>query len=700
LGNTAWVTGYDGTGYALDFSAVTNAGNSVSIGGGFLDTVSNEISIAFWTYSTATTAVQTAAFQGSVGGTANNREIQSHLPWDNGQVFWDCGYNRVNGGVSEDLYVNTGEWVYWVFTKNAVTGKQIVYANGQPVLNGTGSEPVDGLGVSVFYIGSKVDGSLSWPGYIDEFQVYDHVLTLEEIAIGYDPYIIAPQLEKSGSLGLSPFDVVFTGTNSVAGQGVAEYRWNFGENTNDMTAVDAVGGVVTNTFDSEGTYTITMWVVDNVGATNSLTTSVQVLAPGAPSEVISLMADTNVSSLAYYGSAVEYLITDEFNYFPSYPTEATPSLNYADGFHGNNEDGSDIWLSFPLEGSNTYTTVADYPVIIMDVWGRNYSGAENRDDDFDVVLYNGSWEDEDIVGYETGAGVDDSSKYVRVTINTMPIGTTFDRVRIIGHNPREDLGVLANAFTLTEIRLAAIEGDIVTVVAKPGADPESGYYPLDVAFEGTNSYAVEGTITDYMWNFGDGNTAGGVIASNTFTEAGVYTNTLSVVNSIGETNTTEVVVTALNPIDVVISASTNTADVGVDIVFDGSTSSNAVTNAVLTSYAWDFGDGTSAAGMMVTHSFDAGGEYTVTLTIEDDAGRSNAATTIINIQAAPMLSITNGTTLVWSTDVAVDYEVQSTEDLVSGSWATYTNVTATPPTTSVELPVGRVDAEFFQVLRD
>ncbi|MDF7806370.1 PKD domain-containing protein [Pontiellaceae bacterium B12219] len=317
-GSTAWVPGHDG-GYALDFSAVTNTGNYVLINSpDFLDTVSNQISIAFWSYSTTTSGQQTAAFQGSVGGAANNREIQSHLPYGT-TVYWDCGYNRLSsGGVDSSLYLESGNWVYWVFTKNSDTGDQKVYANGQVVMSTTnGTEPIDGVGVSTFTIGSKVDGTLSWPGYFDDFQVYDHELTLSEIAIGYDPNIIAPVIVKNGSVGQSPFEVIFDASESVAGNGVAEYLWDFGEDTN-MT-VDATGVVVTNSFVTEGSHTITLYVVDNIGATNSVATSITVDNP---------FWSTNLPPMVYVR---ENWATTNYPSASSNDLAETTALNYITG---------------------------------------------------------------------------------------------------------------------------------------------------------------------------------------------------------------------------------------------------------------------------------------------------------------------------------------------------------------------------------
>ena len=50
--------------------------------------------------------------------------------------------------------------------------------------------------------------------------------------------------------------------------------------------------------------------------------------------------------------------------------------------------------------------------------------------------------------------------------------------------------------------------------------------------------------------------------------------------------------------------------------FDASASSDA--DGTIAAYSWDFGDGSTAEGKMVTHDFAADGDYEVTLTVKDD----------------------------------------------------------------------------------
>jgi PKD repeat protein len=63
------------------------------------------------------------------------------------------------------------------------------------------------------------------------------------------------------------------------------------------------------------------------------------------------------------------------------------------------------------------------------------------------------------------------------------------------------------------------------------ATPTSGIAPLTVMFDGLGSSDVNGTITGYSWNFGDGTTASGAAASHIY-PVGSFTATLSVTDNL------------------------------------------------------------------------------------------------------------------------------------------------------------------------
>jgi glucose/arabinose dehydrogenase len=90
-----------------------------------------------------------------------------------------------------------------------------------------------------------------------------------------------------------------------------------------------------------------------------------------------------------------------------------------------------------------------------------------------------------------------------------------------------------------------------------------------------------------------------------------------------------------NPV-AVASANPTSGSSPLAVNFDGSGSSNPNAGAVL-SYSWNFGDGTpSASGVKVTHTYNAAGPYTATLTVSDDKGGNGTTTVNITVGTPPV----------------------------------------------------------------
>jgi uncharacterized repeat protein (TIGR01451 family) len=73
-----------------------------------------------------------------------------------------------------------------------------------------------------------------------------------------------------------------------------------------------------------------------------------------------------------------------------------------------------------------------------------------------------------------------------------------------------------------------------------------------------------------------------------------------------------------------------------NIIFNGSGSFDP--DGVITSYAWDFGDGVIGYGKIVTHSYFDDGDYTVTLTVKDDKGGSDSQTISVKVLNRPPIA--------------------------------------------------------------
>jgi PKD repeat protein len=86
---------------------------------------------------------------------------------------------------------------------------------------------------------------------------------------------------------------------------------------------------------------------------------------------------------------------------------------------------------------------------------------------------------------------------------------------------------------------------------------------------------------------------------------------------------------AAQPPAAVISAP-NQAGQGQSITFDGSGSTASAGHTIVT-YAWNFGDGATASGVSVSHSYANAGSFVVSLTVTDDLGQTGTATLTVQI---------------------------------------------------------------------
>jgi PKD repeat protein len=157
-----------------------------------------------------------------------------------------------------------------------------------------------------------------------------------------------------------------------------------------------------------------------------------------------------------------------------------------------------------------------------------------------------------------------------------------------------------------------------------------------VLFDGSRS-TDDGQIVSFVWSFGDGGTGTGSRAAHRYLIAGTYNVVLTVTDDRGARASTApapVVVTAAA--DTVASFTLSPAEPAVGrLVTANASASKAVTGRTLTSFVWDFGDGSpTQSGATTLHTYGAAGTYVVVLTVTDNAGRKGTATQTLTVRAA------------------------------------------------------------------
>ena len=160
------------------------------------------------------------------------------------------------------------------------------------------------------------------------------------------------------------------------------------------------------------------------------------------------------------------------------------------------------------------------------------------------------------------------------------------------------------------------------------ANPASGYAQLNVSFNAGCSTDSDGTITNYSWDFGDGRTGNGMSASHTFTTAGQYTITLTVMDNDGLTDAAYRTITVENPLVACFSASQVSGFVPFTSDFDASCSQSNSSGAIVF-YKWYVNGNYIAEGITSSYTFNDEGDYTVTLEITDEYGNVQTTTKTI-----------------------------------------------------------------------
>lgn len=155
-----------------------------------------------------------------------------------------------------------------------------------------------------------------------------------------------------------------------------------------------------------------------------------------------------------------------------------------------------------------------------------------------------------------------------------------------------------------------------------------------VALDGTSSIDPEGYPLFYQWDFGDGQTQQGwelAEVDHVYFSPGSYEATLTVRDAqrdVASLTRTVAVTTAPNAVPVVaFTVSPDEPSGWSELTFDASASYDPDGDPI--TFRWDFGDGVTATGPIVSHTRGVG-TFTPLLTVEDDrGGRATVAQEVV-----------------------------------------------------------------------
>ena len=387
-----------------------------------------------------------------------------------------------------------------------------------------------------------------------------------------------------------PTTIQFTDQSVLGSAGTATYLWDFGDGSTSTLQNPS------HTYNTVGNYNVTLHVTNSNGCSRLLTKNQYIQVTTQP---VAGFTAANPNSCA-----------------------APHTVNFS-----NSSTGATSWLwdfgngstSTAANPSYTYTTPGTYTVRLVvynnagctDTLIRtNYVSAGTLDAAFTksaTTICTGqsiSFTNTSVPGPGTstwyfGDGTSSTATNPTKIYNTP--GTYTVKLKVVFS------GNCADSTTQT-----------VTVQAGPDAQftacPTNGCTaPFTTQFSNTTTGA-----TSYLWLFGDGTTSTAANPSKTYTALGTYTVKLIAYNASGctDTLTRTNYIKVANPV-MTVSTTTNSHCAPASIQFNA----NVPAGVTVTSYTWNFGDGTIVAvGPSMSHVYPNAGSYTVTVNFSTGPG--------------------------------------------------------------------------------
>jgi len=174
------------------------------------------------------------------------------------------------------------------------------------------------------------------------------------------------------------------------------------------------------------------------------------------------------------------------------------------------------------------------------------------------------------------------------------------------------------------VMLQPVDGPQSVTRAEFSADLTSGTSPHTVQFIDGSTVYISGSFApqvSWHWDFGDGVTSESQNPTHTYTAPGNYSVSLTVTDELGDTDTEVkegfIVVDSIANLHAEFTAQGLVGQEKAVITFQDQSSGN------ITSWHWDFGDGTESIEPSPIHKYTTIGSFTVTLTVSGPDGNDS-----------------------------------------------------------------------------
>jgi PKD repeat protein len=396
------------------------------------------------------------------------------------------------------------------------------------------------------------------------------------------------------------------------------YEWNLGDGTvvNDP--------VVEHTYVSAGIYTVTLTVSDEDGLSSHSSQTVQVsIPPDAGLKAPQSICAGQELAMEAYGVELpgrKMRFDWDFGDGTQMRNRSSVTKTYAKG--GNYK----LILKADDQSDSACSTKTIEHIIKVNEPPVANAGSEllqqcvNKDEDFEIVL-------------DAGASFD---------INADEIKFSWDFGDLSPIQEGETVKHRYKDFGVYEVKLIANDNtdlgcgssiDYVNVQINEAPKAEAGEDVTacagdDILFDGSSSYAnPPGTLIG-NWEFGDGQKANGLSTHHVYTKPGDYKAVLTVRSGLNAScqATSDVKNVSINAAPRIALRSPASGCTGEEIAFDASDAQDGDGDTL--EFYWSFGDGTILrAGKSATHTYQIGGNYKVSVIVDDKKGTSCSTAT-------------------------------------------------------------------------
>ncbi|HSC03251.1 MAG TPA: PKD domain-containing protein [Solirubrobacteraceae bacterium] len=445
----------------------------------------------------------------------------------------------------------------------------------------------------------------------------------DEISVGASPTaaLTASPAQLYDDGGPVSFDA---SGSSDAGGSITSYAWDFGD------GATAQGQTASHSYTTPGTYLVRLTVTDSLGLLDTAT------------EAVTVLDEPPVAAFAVDAASPEAGQPVAFDGSSSSDSDGLVIAHIWDFGDGHRAYGSKPSHTFATPGTYTVTLTA-----VDNAWqrasinqqvtvlpgpsarftppaGRTFDGASIR---FDATSSTGGGSGAAITSYAwsfgdgaTGTGAAPSHVYASAGSYKVKLTVTDG----------------AGVSSITTQTVTVLDQPPIAVFGSTRAVPIPGQ---PVSFDGRASSDPDGTITSYAWDFGDGVIGTGATPTHAYADPGTYTVRLTVTDDAGQKTTLSRPVTVYAQPWATFSYSPLLPVERVATTFSAA-ASGADQSTMISSYAWSFGDGTTATGPTVAHAYASDGTYRVTLTVTDGFGMTSSTREVVAvIDSAPAAAI-------------------------------------------------------------